>query len=96
MPGTAGRFTAMGAVPGTRAARGHVPQGAEILNRIFRALRTIKGTSGFLGFDPLVRLSHQAEEILNNLRGGELRLTTRIMHALLELHRKIDALASGP
>ena len=60
------------------------PQDAEILNRIFRALHTIKGTSGFLGFDPLVRLSHQAEEILNNLRRGELRLTTRITDSLLQ------------
>ena len=60
------------------------PQDAEILNRIFRALHTIKGTSGFLGFGPLVRLSHQAEEVLNNLRRGEIRATTEIMDALLK------------
>lgn len=31
------------------------PSDADLLNRIFRALHTIKGTSGFLGFDPIVR-----------------------------------------
>jgi two-component system chemotaxis sensor kinase CheA len=60
------------------------PQNADILNRIFRALHTIKGTSGFLGFDPIVRLSHQAEDVLNLLRRDEIRVTTAIMDALLQ------------
>jgi len=60
------------------------PQDAEILNRIFRALHTIKGTSGFLGFDEIVRLSHQAEDVLNLLRRDEIRVTTAIMDALLQ------------
>ena len=59
------------------------PNDAELLNRIFRALHTIKGTSGFLGFDPLVRLSHRGEDVLNNLRKGEIKLTRRMMDALL-------------
>ena len=60
------------------------PGDAEILNRIFRAVHTIKGTSGFLGFEAVVRLSHQAEDVLNTLRRGESVLTTRIMDALLQ------------
>ena len=60
------------------------PRAADILNRIFRALHTIKGTSGFLGFDAIVRLSHQAEEVLNNLRRGEIQVTAEITDALLK------------
>jgi len=60
------------------------PQDTEILNRIFRALHTIKGTSGFLGYEPLVRLSHQAEDVLNVLRRGEIHVTRRITDALLQ------------
>ena len=59
------------------------PNEAEVLNRIFRALHTIKGTSGFLGFEPVVRLSHRAEDVLNDLRKGEIQLTKRMMNALL-------------
>jgi two-component system chemotaxis sensor kinase CheA len=59
------------------------PNDAELLNRIFRALHTIKGTSGFLGFEPVVRLSHRAEDVLNSLRKGEAQLTRPIMDALL-------------
>ncbi|MGA7590464.1 MAG: chemotaxis protein CheA, partial [Candidatus Sulfotelmatobacter sp.] len=59
------------------------PHDAELLNRIFRALHTIKGTSGFLGFEPIVRLSHRAEDVLNALRKGEAQLTHPMIDALL-------------
>ena len=59
------------------------PHDAELLNRIFRALHTIKGTSGFLGFEPIVRLSHRAEDVLNALRKGEAQLSRPIIDALL-------------
>jgi two-component system chemotaxis sensor kinase CheA len=59
------------------------PKDAEVLNRIFRALHTIKGTSGFLGYEPVVRLSHRAEDVLNDLRKGEIQLTKRMINALL-------------
>lgn len=59
------------------------PEDAELLNRIFRAVHTIKGTSGFLGFDPVVRVSHRAEDVLNAMRRGELKLSRRIIDVLL-------------
>ena len=59
------------------------PEDAELLNRIFRALHTIKGTSSFLGFEPVVRLSHRAEDVLNALRKGEARLRRPTIDALL-------------
>jgi two-component system, chemotaxis family, sensor kinase CheA len=59
------------------------PEDAELLNRIFRALHTIKGTSGFLGFEPVVRLSHHAEDVLNALRKGEAQLMRPTIDALL-------------
>ena len=59
------------------------PEDAELLNRIFRALHTIKGTSGFLGFEAVVRLSHHAEDVLNALRKGEAQLMRPTIDALL-------------
>ena len=59
------------------------PQDGNLLNRIFRALHTIKGTAGFLGFDPVVRLSHRAEDVLNALRHGEAQLDRDCIDALL-------------
>ena len=75
------------------------PNDADLLNRIFRALHTIKGTSGFLGFEPLVRLGHRAEDVLNNLRKGEIQLSQRMMDALLatrdQLGQMLQDIRSG-
>lgn len=70
------------------------PEDADLLNRIFRALHTIKGTSGFLGFEPIVRLSHRAEDVLNDMRKGEIRLTQRMMDALLRTRDQLGEMLS--
>jgi two-component system chemotaxis sensor kinase CheA len=54
------------------------------LNKIFRAAHTIKGASSFLGFEKMQQVTHQAEEILNKLRKGEMSVTPEIMDILLE------------
>ena len=75
------------------------PRDADLLNRIFRALHTIKGTAGFLGLEAVVRLSHRAEDVLNGLRRGEIELTRRVMDALLtardELGKMLQDIRGG-
>lgn len=56
----------------------------DLLNEIFRGAHTIKGTSGFLGFDKVSELTHKMEDVLNKLRKGELRTNAAIMDVLLE------------
>lgn len=56
----------------------------DLLNEIFRGAHTIKGTSGFLGFDRVSELTHKMEDVLNKLRKGELRTNAAIMDVLLE------------
>ncbi len=60
------------------------PENKEILNTIFRATHTIKGSAGFLGFQNIVGLAHGAENILNKLRQGEARLTSEMADYLLK------------
>jgi two-component system chemotaxis sensor kinase CheA len=55
-----------------------------LLNEIFRAAHTIKGTSGFLGLDKVSELTHKMEDVLNKLRKGELKTNAVIMDALLQ------------
>ncbi|MGA6957617.1 MAG: chemotaxis protein CheW, partial [Candidatus Acidiferrales bacterium] len=43
----------------------------------------VKGTSGFLGFTHVVELTHHAEDVLNDLRKGQCKLTRPTMDALL-------------
>lgn len=56
----------------------------DVINRIFRAFHTIKGTSGFLGFDVCMDLAHAAEDLLNNIRSGDLQPTPKIIDVILE------------
>ena len=60
------------------------PNDLELLNEIFRAAHTIKGTSSFLGLDNVTTVSHKMEDILNKLRKEEMTLNSDIMDVLLE------------
>ena len=53
------------------------PDAREVLDRIFRTVHTIKGTSGFLGFDQLVSLSHAGEDVLGISLEGRKRCQWR-------------------
>jgi two-component system chemotaxis sensor kinase CheA len=62
------------------------PDDLELLNKIFRSIHTIKGTSSFMGFDKIQNLTHHAEDLLNKLRKGELKASVPIFDCLLEVH----------
>ncbi len=60
------------------------PEDLELLNSIFRVAHTIKGSSSFLSFDVLTKLTHHMEDVLNKARKGELKLNEEIMDVVLE------------
>ncbi|OGT99952.1 MAG: chemotaxis protein CheA [Geobacteraceae bacterium GWC2_48_7] len=67
---------------------------ADLLNRIFRSIHTVKGASSFLGFDLLVKVTHKTEDVLNRLRKGELLVTPEIMDVILEATDLVKVLVS--
>ncbi|MFA3783831.1 chemotaxis protein CheA [Melioribacteraceae bacterium 4301-Me] len=71
------------------------PNDSELLNKVFRAFHTIKGTSGFLGLEKLPLLTHKCEDILNKLRKGEEVLTSEMMDGLLSAFDKIKLLLNS-
>lgn len=56
---------------------------AEALNGIFRAVHSIKGSAGMLGFTEIVSLTHVFENLLDLLRKGERALTRAEVDAML-------------
>ena len=46
------------------------PDSRDLISRIFRAIHTIKGTSGFLAFSRLETVTHAGESLLSRLRDG--------------------------
>jgi two-component system chemotaxis sensor kinase CheA len=61
------------------------PQDAGLLAEIFRAVHTIKGTTGFLGFKRLEKLAHAGENLLGVLRDGKLTADGPTITGLLQL-----------
>jgi two-component system chemotaxis sensor kinase CheA len=59
------------------------PANKELLSQVFRAIHTIKGTSGTLGFPRLEQLTHSGENLLSLLREGKMQLNAEIATALL-------------
>jgi two-component system, chemotaxis family, sensor kinase CheA len=59
------------------------PDEANIINGIFRNVHTIKGTSGFLGFTRLERVTHRAEDLLGAIRSKQITMSSEIAGALL-------------
>ncbi len=60
------------------------PEDLELLNSIFRVAHTIKGSSSFLNFDVLTKLTHHMEDVLNKARRDELKMTPEVMDVVLE------------
>lgn len=70
------------------------PSSRALLSSIFRTVHTIKGTSGFLGFGNLERVSHVGESLLSELRDGERAMdqpTADVLLALVDTLRAILA-----
>jgi two-component system chemotaxis sensor kinase CheA len=61
------------------------PDDAGLVGEIFRAVHTIKGTTGFLGFDRLEKLAHAGEHLLGSLRDGKVEVTSELISGLLGL-----------
>lgn len=55
----------------------------ELLNEIFRAAHTLKGTSAFLGFAQMSDLTHKMESVLDLLRKGEMEISQAVMDVIL-------------
>lgn len=61
------------------------PGERELVAEIFRAVHTIKGTTGFLGFARLEKLAHAGENLLAAVRDGKVIPTAEVVSGLLEL-----------
>ena len=56
----------------------------EILNEIFRAAHTIKGSSGLFGLDGIVAFTHKVENILDRARDGDIEIDKKLLDILLK------------
>src|SRR3990167_9157515 len=60
------------------------PNPNALLNEIFRPVHSIKGNSSFFELKNLIRISHNTEDLLNDLRSGKIPIHREIIDLLLE------------
>ncbi|MDA8141611.1 MAG: Hpt domain-containing protein, partial [Desulfobacteraceae bacterium] len=65
---------------------------AKVLNEIFRAIHTIKGSSEYLGLERIAELSHKLESLLDLVRRSERELTTQVIDLLIDTNDRIAQL----
>lgn len=64
----------------------------EILQALFRAAHTLKGSSRAMGFLAIGDLTHEMENVLDDLRNDRLAVTTPIVDALLDCRDTLTVL----
>src|SRR4051794_41116361 len=62
--------------------RGRGPVEPELVNNIFRAVHTLKGLAGLFGATRMSGLSHELENVLDDLRLGKLEMTQHVLDLL--------------
>ncbi len=68
------------------------PASVEELNRLFRAVHTIKGSAGIVAVTPLENFCHYIENILVHIREHKLPLSSSLISLCIDCHDHIDNL----
>jgi two-component system chemotaxis sensor kinase CheA len=68
------------------------PDDTELINAVFRAAHTIKGSAGLFGLDDIVAFTHKAENVLDRVRNNELPLNEELIGLLLGCRDHIEHL----
>ncbi len=76
------------------ATQGDSPD-INLVNRVFRTVHSLKGLSGMMGLAEVQALAHEFEDILDDLRLGQLRLEERTTAGLQEAGAGLAALFGG-
>ncbi|MGO9114299.1 MAG: chemotaxis protein CheW [Thermoguttaceae bacterium] len=60
-----------------------------LVNEVFRAVHSIKGAAGFMGFVTLGKLAHELENVLNLMRNGQLVADSSAIDTMLKAADKL-------
>lgn len=75
------------------------PEDEDLINAIFRAAHTIKGSAGLFGLDYVVSFTHNAENVLDHVRAGEIAISGELVALFLRvcdhMGHLIDNVAQG-
>jgi len=68
------------------------PEDADLINALFRAAHTIKGTSGVFSFEHVEAFTHVVENVLEKVRSGTIEIESDLIAILLRCRDHIEVL----
>ncbi len=71
------------------------PANDEVVNRVFRAMHTIKGSGAMFGFEDIASFTHEVETIFDLARTGRIEVTRELLSLTLLARDHILAMVEG-
>ena len=71
------------------------PENSEVIDRVFRAMHTIKGAGAMFGFDDISAFTHDVETVFDKVRNGELSVTKELLDLTLRSRDHIALLLAS-
>lgn len=75
------------------------PEDLSIVNEIFRSAHTLKGMAATMGFDDITSLTHQMENVLDQIRNNKIAVSTELIDiiflAIEFLEEMVHAISEG-
>ncbi len=68
------------------------PEDNDLINRVFRAMHTIKGSGAMFGFDDIAAFTHEVETVFDLVRNGKMVVTKELLNLTLQSRDHISAL----
>ena len=72
------------------------PEDDDLINRVFRAMHTIKGSGAMFGFDEIAGFTHEVETVFDMVRNGKMTVTKRLLDLTLQSRDHISYLLGCP
>ncbi len=70
------------------------PGDQELIDRVFRAMHTIKGSGAMFGFDDISTFTHDVESVFEHVRNGQLKVSRELLDLTLTARDHISYLLS--
>ena len=70
----------------------NTPDDDDLINRVFRAMHTIKGSGGMFGYTTIEHFTHEIENVYNAVRDGKIKINRKLIDLTLEAGDQIRQL----
>jgi two-component system chemotaxis sensor kinase CheA len=68
------------------------PGDGELVNRVFRAMHTLKGSGAMFGFDDIAQFTHEVETVFDKVRAGELDIGKNLLDLTFQAKDHVKSL----